>query len=123
MIIAYWIVAGLAALAFLAGGVLKLARPVDALRTSGMTWVEDVPAPAVKLIAVAEVVGAVGLIVPMLTGIAPVLSPIAGIALAILMIGAVVTHVRRSEPTVPPAVLSVLALAAAVLGFIVLGSS
>ena len=119
MIIAYWIVAGIAALVFIAAGAMKLARPKEALAASGMAWTEDFTSPSVKLIGLAEVLGGIGLILPMLTGVAPILSPIAGAALAILMIGAAITHVRRNEPPIPIA-LVVIAAAAAVLGFIVL---
>ena len=119
MLIAFWIVAGVTALVFLLVGLMKLARPKEALQASGMGWVEDYTSGPVKLIGLAEVLGAIGLILPVATGIVPILSPIAGVLLAILMIGAVVTHVRRSEPPVPIA-LVVLAAAAAVLGFIVI---
>jgi hypothetical protein len=95
---------------------------VDVLvsRLDGMAWVDDFSAPIVKLIGAAEVLGALGLILPVLTGIAPTLSSIAGIALAVVMIGAAVVHVRCTEPVVPPLVLTVRALAATVLGFIVI---
>ena len=53
------------------------------------------------------------------TGIAPVLSPIAGLGLAALMIGAVITHVRRHESFLIPLVLGILSIAAATLGFLV----
>lgn len=118
MIIAFWIVAGLAALAFLAAGLMKIARPKDALASSGLAWVEDFSSGPIKLIGLAEVLGAVGLVVPPLVGILPLLSPLAGIALAVLMVGAVVTHLRRKETPVPPLVLALLSLAAAVLGFV-----
>jgi len=119
MLIAFWIVAGLAALAFFAAGVMKAVRPKPALAAGGMGWVDDFSGSNVTLIGVAEVVGALGLVLPVLTGIAPILSPIAGIALTVLMIGAVVTHVRRQETPVPPLVLGLLAAAASVLGFFV----
>jgi len=118
--IAYWIVAGVAALAFLGAGVMKLVRPKAALASSGLAWVEDFTTGPVKLIGAAEVLGAIGLILPKLLGIAPVLGPIAGIALAILMLGAIVVHVRRHETFVPALVLALLAAAAAVLGFLAL---
>jgi hypothetical protein len=120
VIIAFYIVAGLAALVFLGVGLMKVARPKPALKENGMGWVEDFSAPSVKLIGLAEVLGGLGLILPVLTGIAPILSPIAGIALAVVMIGAVVVHIRRKEPVVPPLVLAILAIAATILGFIVI---
>lgn len=117
MLIAFWIVAGLTAFAFLAIGLMKLVRSTDALRTSGLGWVDDFPAPAVKLIGLAEVLGAIGLVVPVLVHVAPILSPIAGICLAALMVGALVVHLRRHEPPVPVAFI-LLSAASAVLGFI-----
>lgn len=121
MIIAYWIIAGLLALAFLAAGLMKLVRPKDALVASGMGYAEDFSAAQIKLIGLAEVIGAIGLILPMLVGVVPVLGPIAAIALAVLMTGAIVVHIRRKEGFIPPLVLDLLAVVAAVLGFLSLG--
>ncbi len=75
MLIAYWIVAGLLALAYLAAGIMKIVRSPDALVATGIAWAKDVPLPAVRLIGVVEVLGAIGLILPPLTGIAPILAP------------------------------------------------
>ncbi|HET7901849.1 MAG TPA: DoxX family protein, partial [Candidatus Nanopelagicales bacterium] len=49
------------------------------------------------LIGVLEVLGAIGLILPGITGIAPFLVPLAATGLALLMIGAIVVHARRGE--------------------------
>lgn len=119
MTIAYWIVAGLAALAFVAAGSFKLTQSKEQLKTKGMAWTDDYSANAIKGIAAAEVLGAIGLIAPPLTGIAPVLAPIAAIGLTIIMVLAARTHARRSEPIIPNVVLGLLTLAAAVLGFLV----
>lgn len=119
MIIALWIINALLALAFLSVGSMKLFRTKPALHAAGMTWTDDFPASAVKLIGVAEIIGALGLILPLLTGIAPVLTPIAATALAVLMLGAVVVHARRKENPAPAVVLAILSAASAVLGFLV----
>lgn len=118
MTIAFYIVAGLTAVIFLGAGGIKLARPKSALTESGMTWVEDFSPTSVKLIGLAEALGAVGLIVPTATNIMPVLSPIAGIGLVIVMIGAAIVHTRRKEPATTPLGLAVLPLAATILGFL-----
>jgi len=97
MNVALWIVAWIAALGFLASGVMKATRPKAQLQTN-MGWVEDFSTTQVKAIGVLEILGAIGLIVPGLTGIAPVLVPIAATGLALVMIGAAVVHVRRKEP-------------------------
>ncbi len=59
-----------------------------------------------------------GLILPKLLDIAPILSPIAAIGLAITMIGAITLHIRRKEAFTVPLVLGLLAATAAVLGFL-----
>ena len=62
-----------------------------------------------------EVLGAIGLIVPAATGIAPILTPVAALGLALVMAAAVLVHVRRKEQFASPLVLGVLALVVAVL--------
>lgn len=121
MLIAYWIVAGLLAVASLAAGAQKTFRSPDALVASGIGWANDVQPPAVRLIGVAEVLGAIGLILPPLTGIAPILAPVAAVGLALVQVGAVAFHLRRGEAKVLPMNLALLlaAVAAAVLGFFV----
>jgi uncharacterized membrane protein YphA (DoxX/SURF4 family) len=69
----------------------------------------------VKGIGVLEVLGAIGLIVPAATGIAPILTPVAALGLALVMAAAVLVHVRRKEQFASPLVLGVLALVVAVL--------
>lgn len=117
MDIASWIVTVLLALAFLVAGATKLLRPKPLLARSGLAWVEDFSAGAVKGIGAVEVVGALGLVLPKATGIAPVLSPIAAIGLAITMALATRVHVRRRETPAPAIGLGVLAVITAVLGF------
>jgi uncharacterized membrane protein YphA (DoxX/SURF4 family) len=60
------------------------------------------------------------LILPLAVNIAPVLTPIAAIGLAVVMIGAAVTHVRRKESYLTQIVLLLLSVVSAVLGFIVI---
>ena len=97
MNIALWIVQGLLALVFGGSGVVKATRDRKRLFDDGITWVEDFPAWAVKAIGVLELLAAVGLIVPALTGIAPLLTPLAAVGIGLLMAGAGVVHFRRGE--------------------------
>ncbi len=120
MLIALWIINVILAIAFIASGVMKLVRSKQALVASGMGWADDFGVGTIKLIAVLEILGAVGLVFPMLLNIVPILAPLAAAALAIVMIGATVVHVRRHEPPIPAVVLAVLSIASAVIGFIVL---
>jgi len=96
MNVALWIVAGLLAVAYLAAGLITLTQPKDKLGKN-MAWTEDFSARSIKLIGLVEVIGAVGLILPGIAGIAPVLVPLAATGLALLQVGAAITHLRRGE--------------------------
>ena len=96
MNIALWIVAGLLALAFLLAGVMKAFRPVEALKKN-MTWVADVPTPFVRFIGTAEILAAIGLILPAITGIQQWLVAAAAGGLVVVMLGAVILHSGRKE--------------------------
>ncbi|MGW7075248.1 DoxX family protein [Streptomyces sp. NPDC054871] len=96
MNIAYWIVAGLLSLFYLYGGGVKVVRSRERLRPM-MAWVDSTPMPAVRAIGLIEVLGATGLILPPLTGIAPWLAPAAAAGFVVLQIGAVRVHLRRGD--------------------------
>ncbi|MEV0802805.1 DoxX family protein [Kribbella sp. NPDC050281] len=115
-----WIVAGVLAAFFLAAGVTKLSQSRRKLLANpNMQWVEDFSAGTVKLIGTAEVLGALGLILPGALDIAPILVPLAAVGLAVIMAGAIVTHARRKEWKVLPlnAVVLILAVLLAVFRF------
>ena len=95
-----WIVQAGLALAFVFSGLSKLTQPRQALIDRGMAYIGDLPQPLVKVIGTLEVLGAIGLVVPAWTGIAPVLTPIAAVGFMALMVGAMFTHLRRGEPKV-----------------------
>ena len=97
MDVVLWIVAGVLAAAFLASGLMKLAQPKKKIVDSGMGWAEDFSDGAVKGIGALEVLGALGLILPAVFDVATVLVPIAATGLALIMLGAAVTHARRKE--------------------------
>lgn len=115
---AAWALQILAALMFTASGGMKLAKsPADLRANPAMAWTTQFTDVQVKAIGAAEVAGAIGLIMPTLTGIVPTLTPAAGVALSALMGGAAVRHFKRGEPPFPPLVPGLLALAAGVLRF------
>ena len=111
MNVVLWIVAGVLAVAFLGAGLMKLAQPRKKLADSGMGWTEDFSDGAVKGIGALEVLGALGLILPAVFDVATVLVPIAATGLALLMLGAAVTHARRKESQMIVANVVLLALA------------
>ena len=108
-----WAVAGLLTVVFVGAGLLKLTWPKDKLAASGQGWVEGFTAGQVRLIGTAEVLGAVGLVLPPLVDVVPVLAPLAALGFVLLMAGAAVTHVRRREFLPNVAVNLVLLLLAA----------
>jgi len=96
MNIALWIAAGLLAATFAASGLVKVSRSKEDLMAR-MPFVEDFSAAQVRAIGVVEVAGAVGVILPGITKIAPMLVPLAATGLAITMVLAAVVHIRRGE--------------------------
>jgi putative oxidoreductase len=96
MTIALWIVQGLTALLFLFACFTKAFRPLDKVAKQ-MTWVPAVPAPFVRFIGAAEIVGAVGLILPAATKVLPWLTIAAAIGLAVVMLSAAIFHASRKE--------------------------
>ena len=100
MDIALWIAQALLAIAFLGTGFTKLKddRHTYARTRPPMTsYAEDLSDRSFKTIGVLEVLGGIGLVLPRLLGIAPVLTPLAALGFVGLMIGAIVTHLRRGE--------------------------
>jgi uncharacterized membrane protein YphA (DoxX/SURF4 family) len=78
-----WAVQVLLALLFLFAGGMKLILPIEA-----MTKDMPMPGPFLRFIGVAEVLGALGLLLPGLLGIRPSLTPLAAAGLVIVMLGA-----------------------------------
>ncbi|MEV5410048.1 DoxX family protein [Thermopolyspora sp. NPDC052614] len=109
-----WVIAGLLTLLFLVSGIMKVVRTKEDLASAGLAWTADFSSGVVKAIGVLEVLAAVGLLLPPVTDIAPVLAPLAALGLVLLMIGAMITHVRRSEYPMVGVNLVLLLLAAVV---------
>jgi uncharacterized membrane protein YphA (DoxX/SURF4 family) len=97
MNIALWVIQLLLALTFVVSGVNKLARPRLAL-AGQLPYVEDFSDAQIKGIGTLEVLAAIGLMLPPLVHFATFLTPLAAVGLILVMVGAVVTHLRRSEP-------------------------
>ena len=117
MNIVLWIVQILVALAFLMAGTMKATRPPDKL-SARMTWVKAMkPQQIVRLIGILEILGAIGLVLPAVTGILPWLTPVAAIGLVLTMIGAVIYHTRIGEGSrIAPNIVLLLLAAFVVVG-------
>jgi uncharacterized membrane protein len=80
-----WIVQAILAAAFAMSGAAKAIQQKDQL-AGKYVWMHDVSQETVRFIGVMELLGAIGLTVPAVTGIAPVLTPVAGTGLAVLLV-------------------------------------
>ncbi len=114
MNIVLWIIAIVLAVAFAGAGLMKLTQPKEKLAASGMGWTEQFSPGAIKAIGALEVLAAIGLILPAVLDIVPVLVPLAALGLVLMMIGAAITHARRKENPMIGANLVLLILAAVV---------
>jgi hypothetical protein len=103
---ALWIVQGLLALTFLFAGGTKLILPIEE-----MTKEVALPGLFLRLLGVAEVLGAIGLILPGLLHIRPGLTPLAAAGLALIMIGAtaITLATMGPAPALIPLVVGLLA--------------
>lgn len=80
-------------------------------------WMLDVPKPLLTTIGILEILGAIGLVLPWATGILPWLTPLAAIAVVVLMVLAAIFHARRPGE-MPNLVLNVvLGLVAAFIAY------
>ena len=94
-----WVFQILLTLAFGLFGLQKVALPIPELIAQGMLWIEDFPAWQVRAIGAVEALGAIGLIAPYaFKGLPKRLVALAAGGLALTMVGAVATHVRRGDP-------------------------
>ena len=94
--ITLWAAQILLALAFGFFGFTKATGDLTAL-SQMMTWIPSVPAAFVRFIGVAEILGAIGMILPSLTRIKPMLTPLAGLGFATIQVLAIALHAVRGE--------------------------
>jgi len=108
---ALWIIQGLLALTFLFAGGTKLILPIEE-----MTKDVALPGLFLRLLGVAEVLGAIGLILPGLLHIRPGLIPLAAAGLVVIMIGAAAITLATMGPA-PALIPLVVGLLAAFVGY------
>ena len=85
-------------LGFAVGGVLRLTLPyAQYAQLPGQGWANDFQPWHIRLIGALEVCGAIGLLVPLFWHALTMLTPLAAVGMALVMSGAMVTHLRRLE--------------------------
>lgn len=92
-----WILAIALAAVFVASGAMKLLAPREQ-QIEKTPYAEDFPHSVIQGIGALEILGALGLVVPALTGIATILVPLAAAGLAITMVFGALVHARRGDP-------------------------
>ncbi|NIJ13116.1 hypothetical protein FHU38_003460 [Saccharomonospora amisosensis] len=98
MDLALWISAGLLAAVALVGGISKTFVPKEKLAgAAGGRWTANASRGFIKTLGVLELLASVGLILPALVDIAPIMVPVTAVCWALLMVGAVSTHVRYRD--------------------------
>ncbi|MCA9895490.1 MAG: DoxX family protein [Anaerolineae bacterium] len=91
-----WILQVVVALAFGMAGIMKLMQPKEKLQER-MAWVNDFSQNQIRLIGLVEILGAIGVILPILLNVLPILTPLAAAGLTLTMLGAALVHLRRQE--------------------------
>lgn len=100
MNIVLWVLQVLLGLMFLLAGFMKASQSNEKIKESGgerMAWVDSLTDGQVTIIGVLELLAGIGLILPMLTGILPILTPFAAVGLVLTMIGAAALHIIPAQ--------------------------
>lgn len=93
---AIWIAQGMLAAMFAMAGIMKSTQPIEKLQKA-MTWTTRYSSSTVRFIGITELLGAIGVIVPWLTGVAVILTPLAACGLALIQLLAIFHHAKHNE--------------------------
>jgi putative oxidoreductase len=113
--ISLWVAQIILAGMFIIAGFMKTTTPIEQL-SSSLPWANDVPAWLVRFIGISEFLGALGLILPSLLRIKPILTPVAALGIIAIMVMAAFFHLTRTEFS-GVAFTLILALVAAFIGW------
>lgn len=121
MNIVLWIIQSVLAIAFLMAGAMKAFASKDVLREKIGDWVDQYSSAALKSIGTLELLGALGLILPGVFNLYPILTPLAALGLSLTMVGAIRVHLKRKEndKMIFNVILMVLALSVAAGRFMI----
>jgi uncharacterized membrane protein len=96
-----WILKGVIALIFTFTGIYKIFLPKAKLLANGMKGLIDLDEKQIKVAGLLEVLGALGLLLPSLLNIFPVLSTISALCLSLTMIVAGKINIKLKLPIIP----------------------
>ena len=109
-----WIAQALLAVSFLAAGYMRAFMPIERAAKIA-AWIASAPVALVRFIGIAELAGAIGVVLPAATPVKPWLTPLAAAGLAITMLLALPVHVARGEVGMLGRNIAVLSIAALVV--------
>ncbi|HRZ96551.1 MAG TPA: DoxX family protein [Paludibacter sp.] len=92
-----WFIQAILAAIFAMAGLLKIILPPEKLIKMGLKWVVRLPVYKVRFIGISELLGAIGLILPMVLNYYPIITPIAAFGFVMVMVFAAYHHYRYSE--------------------------
>lgn len=111
MNIALWVAQVLLAGMYGMAGGMKTFQPDGVRKNPQMTWAHDKQDGYIRFVGTSELLGALGLIFPMLTGILPWLTPLAAAGLSLIQVLAIfMVHLPKKEYQVVPVNIVLLAL-------------
>lgn len=96
-----WALQAITALVFLSGGLYTLALPIGTLAAQ-MSYANHFPEWMVRFISISEILGALGLLLPSILRIRPVLTPLAAVGLTLVMVFATIYHITHNEANQAP---------------------
>jgi hypothetical protein len=112
--ISLWIAQALLFFAFTPAGLVKLLTPIPQLAAM-MPWAGEYSPTFVHIIALVDLAGGIGILLPALTRIMPGLTVLAALGCTVLQVFAMVFHLSRGEAPVLPVNVLLLALSVFVL--------
>ncbi|MBI3151060.1 MAG: DoxX family protein [Chloroflexi bacterium] len=116
MNIALWIVQGLLAAMYLMAGQMKAFQPAKVRENPQMTWAKNRSDGFIRFVGTSELLGALGLILPLVTGVLPWLTVLAAVGLTLIQLLAIFTeHLPKKEFNIIPVNVILLALAVFVI--------
>jgi hypothetical protein len=92
---ALWIIQAILAAMMIALGMVKTFQPIEKLST--LRWTTHSSEGFVRFVGVSELLIGAGLVLPELTGILPILTPLAALSLCMIMVLAIAEHVKHKE--------------------------
>jgi putative oxidoreductase len=118
MNIALWIAQGLLAAMYLMAGSMKAFQPAKVRENPQMTWAKNRTDGFIRFVGISELLGALGLILPVITGVLPWLTVLAAVGLTLIQLLAIFTeHLPKKEYNVIPINVALIAISI----FVVIG--